>query len=89
MLSGIDFKLISTVLEPIHFNNEELLHRLNIFGSQSKNWLPPSYGKKTYNEMDEEERQVIDSFEGEVSYKKVMNNSQNYILETNKLLALA
>lgn len=72
-----------------YFNNEELLHRLNIFGSQSKNWLPPSYGKKTYNEMDEEERQVIDSFEGEMSYKKVMNNQKDYILETNQLLALA
>ena len=71
------------------FNNEDLLHRFNIFGSQGKEWLPPSYGKKTYNEMDEEERQVIDSFEGEVSYKKVMNNTQNYILETNQLLALA
>jgi len=73
----------------LYFNNEELLHRFNIFGSQSKNWLPPSYGKKTYNEMDKEEQAVIKEFEGELSYNRVMNNTQNYILETSKLLALA
>lgn len=73
----------------LYFNNEELLHRFNIFGSQSKNWLPPSYGKKTYNEMDKEEQAVIKEFEGELSYNRVINNTQNYILETSKLLALA
>ena len=73
----------------LYFNNEELLHRLNIYGSQSKNWLPPSYGKKTYNEMNEEERQTVDSFEGELSYKKVMNNKNDYILDNSKLLMLA
>lgn len=71
------------------FNNEDLLHRFNIFGSQSKNWLPPAYGKKTYSEMDDEEKAVVDSFEGEISYKKVMDNQNDYILETNQLLMLA
>ena len=73
----------------LEWKYQDLIHRFNIYAGQNKNNLPPSYGKKTYNEMDEEERQVIDSFEGEVSYKKVMNNTQNYILETNQLLALA
>jgi hypothetical protein len=73
----------------LYFNSEELLHRFNIYGSQSKCWLPPSYGKKTYNEMSEEERVVVDEFEGELSYKKVMNNKNDYILDNNKLLMLA
>ena len=73
----------------LYFNSEELLHRFNIYGSQQKNWLPPSYGKKTYNEMTEEEQQVINEFEGELSYSRVMNNPQNYIVETSKLLMLA
>jgi hypothetical protein len=67
----------------------ELVHRFNIFAGQKSNNLPPSYGKKTYNEMDEEERQVIREFEGEVSYQKVMNNRNDYIIETSKLLMLA
>jgi len=67
----------------------ELVHRFNIFASQNRNALPPSYGKKTYKEMDEEERQTVDNFEGELSYNRVMNNTQNYIVETNKLLMLA
>ena len=48
----------------IEFTNEELLKKFNIFGSQHKGWLPPSYGKKGYEEMDEEEKAVIDEFEG-------------------------
>jgi len=67
----------------------ELVHRFNIFASQNRNALPPSYGKKTYNEMDEEEQRVVREFEGEVSYKNVMNNTQDYIVETSKLLMLA
>ena len=39
--------------------------------------------------MDEEEQRVINEFEGELSYKKVMNNPDKYILETNQLLMLA
>lgn len=67
----------------------ELIHRFNIFAGQRGNNLPPSYGKKYYNEMTEEEKQVINSFEGELSYKKVMDNTNKYILETGRLLMLA
>lgn len=35
----------------IVFNNDELLKKFNIFGSQKKGWLPPSYGKKQYKDM--------------------------------------
>lgn len=53
----------------IEFTNLELLKKLNIFGAQNKHWLPPSYGKKTYQEMNPEEQQVIDDFEGKESNK--------------------
>lgn len=52
----------------IEFTNLELLKKLNIFGSQKKGWLPPSYGKKTYKAMSQEEQDVVDSFEGKASY---------------------
>lgn len=34
----------------IEFKNMELLHKFNLFGSQKRNWLPPSYGKVKYKE---------------------------------------
>lgn len=73
----------------ITFKDEELLKKFNIFGSQQKNWLPPSYGKKAYQDMSAEEKAVIDEFEGSVSYDNTMNNRDFYILESGKLLLLA
>ena len=65
----------------IEFTNEELLKKLNIFGSQKKGWLPPGYGKKSYQQMDPEEKAVIDSFEGEESYKKTLAKAKYFIYE--------
>ncbi len=72
----------------IEFTNEELLKKFNIFGAQRKGWLPPSYGKKGYKEMDLEERAVVDEFEGEKSYSEVVSNTGYYICETSSLLML-
>ena len=63
----------------IEFRDEELLKKFNIFGSQQKGWLPPGYGKKKYSEMDESEKAVIDEFEGEKSYDKVLADVNYYI----------
>lgn len=66
----------------IEFTNERLLDKLNIFGSQRKNWLPPNYGKKHYADMTEEEKAVIDEFQGEEAYEKVLSDT-NYYLNNN------
>lgn len=70
----------------ITFTNLELLDRFNIFCCRGKNWLPPAYGKKPYQQMDVEEKSVIDSFHGdgtegsgETEYEKVLLNSQYYL----------
>lgn len=63
----------------IEFTDLELLKKLNIFGSQQKGWLPPAYGKKSYFDMDEEEKKVIDEFEGVESYMETMTNSDYYL----------
>jgi len=70
----------------IEFTNEELLKKLNIFGAQNKKWLPPAYGKKKYAEMDKEEQQVIDEFEGKESYEQVLNNTAYYIYDPKSSL---
>lgn len=63
----------------IEFTNLELLKKLNIFGSQKKGWLPQNYGKKTYSDMTNEEKEVINSFEGEKSYNDTLKNSKYYL----------
>lgn len=69
----------------ITFNNDELLKKFNIFGSQHKGWLPPSYGKKTYKDMSAEEKQVVNEFEGEKDYNKVMSNTKYYLFDANNM----
>lgn len=69
----------------IVFNNDELLKKFNIFGSQHKGWLPPSYGKKAYKDMTEEEKAVVNEFEGEKEYNKVMLNTSYYLFDGNNL----
>lgn len=70
----------------IVFTNEELLKKFNLYGSQKKGWLPPSYGKKAYEEMLEEEQAVINDFEGKEEYQKVLNNKDFYFVDDNSFL---
>lgn len=72
----------------IEFKNMNLLQKFNLFGSQQKGWLPPSYGKASYNDMTQEEKEVIDQFEGKASYSNVMSNKTYFIMNTEKLLKL-
>jgi dUTPase len=44
-------------------------------------WLPPTYGKVKYEEMDTESRRVVDEFLGKEHYDKVMVNPDNYIID--------
>lgn len=73
------------------FDCPELIERFNIYAAQHKAWLPPSYGKKAYKDMNTEEKAVIDSFQGEEAYRTVMAKANYYLApvarnETLKLL---
>ncbi len=72
----------------IEFTNERLLDKLNIFGSQRKSWLPPNYGKKHYSDMTDEEKAVIDDFQGAEKYEEVMRESTYYLADTAQPLLL-
>lgn len=67
----------------IVFKDEELLKKFNIFGAQHKGWLPPGYGKKAYDEMEQEGKEVIDSFEGKNSYERTCARSDHYLYDPN------
>lgn len=64
----------------ISFTNMGLLDKFNIFVSQKRNWLPPNYGKVNYNDMSTEEKSVVEEFQGEADYKKIMNNRGYYLI---------
>lgn len=62
----------------ITFTNPELIDKYNIYIGKKRRWLPPCYGEKTYTQMNDEEKAVVDSFQGEKDYKKVTANKQYY-----------
>ena len=72
----------------ITLTNDELLKKFNIFGAQHKGWLPPSYGKRKYSDMSQEEKAVVNDFEGESEYNKVMENTDYYLTDMSNMLML-
>ena len=72
----------------IEFTNLKALKKLNIYGSQHKGWLPPAYGQKAYNDMTEEEKAVIDEFEGKDSYDNTLINKEYYLSGAENMLLL-
>lgn len=72
----------------ITFKNLDLLAKFNLFGSQRKGWLPPTYGKKAYKNMTTEEKAVIDEFQGEKEYNRIMQNKEYFMFDSKSILAL-
>lgn len=54
----------------VEFKNMDLLAKFNIFAARGKNWLPPSFGKKKYQDLSQEEKRTVDSFMGDKTGKK-------------------
>lgn len=72
------------------FTCPELIERFNIYAAQNKQWLPPTYGKKAYKDMDAEEKAVIDDFQGEAAYTEIMSRADYYLapVTSNQMLRL-
>ena len=71
----------------IWFTDKDVIQRFNYFGGKTKNWLPPYYGKVSYEELDPESKDIVDSFEGRQSYfENVSSGVYNFELNTIKLL---
>ena len=54
----------------IEFKNMDLLAKFNIFAARGKNWLPPSFGRQAYKDMNAAEKRTVDSFMGEKGGRK-------------------
>ena len=62
------------------FKDMNILARFNIFAAKGKNWLPPSFGKKKYADMDPEEQKVAKSFMGSADrYDKVVQYAHYFL----------
>ena len=68
----------------IKFRDQKIVDRLNIYVGRNKAWLPPSYGKVKYDEMDEESRRVVDEFQGREAYDQVMANTEDYLIDVKE-----
>ena len=73
----------------LKFTDEAVVDALNIYVGKHKGWLPPSYGKVSYDEMNAEEQAIIDDFQGKEQYAKVLANPSKYLFETSAMLALS
>lgn len=70
------------------FKDAELLEKFNLFAAKNKNWLPPCYGKKRYEDMTKEEQHVVDSFQGRERYNHVLENAAYFLPNANVALPL-
>lgn len=55
------------------FNDENILRRFNVAACRGKKWLPDNYGTKEYNNLTEEEKTVVNGFEGRKVYDQNLN----------------
>ncbi|MBO6303933.1 MAG: DUF4942 domain-containing protein [Selenomonadaceae bacterium] len=70
------------------FKDMDLLKKFNLYCGRKKNWLPDDYGRKPYNKLDDEEREIVDSFEGKESYEDTYKNQEFYLPQNSGLLML-
>lgn len=61
------------------FKDMDLLKKFNLYCGRKLHWLPDDYGRKPYDALDDEERAVVDSFEGCLSYTQTYSNQQFYL----------
>ena len=76
---SLDFFKKGTCHIKFREETKPLIEKLNILGSMKKGWLPPSYGKKAYDDMDAAEKAVIDEFQGREAYEQVYRRMDYYL----------
>lgn len=60
-----------------------LIDALNIYVGKKRDWLPFDYGKKAYHSMSDEEKAIVNEFQGKDEYNKVYCNNALYLYEPN------
>lgn len=92
--SGIELKYMKVTFYKkgtchIEFTDLDLLAKFNLYGSQRRGWLPPSYGKKRYKDMTDKEKEIVKEFSGsEAEYNKIYEKQDFYLVESKSLLMI-
>lgn len=74
----------------LEFKNLDLLAKFNIFAARGKNWLPPSFGRKRYEDLDMEEKKVVDSFMGDgKKYNAVVAHSDYFLAAGSEMIGIS
>jgi hypothetical protein len=73
----------------IEWKDKELIKKLNIFAGKRKNWLFDGFGEKEYNDLNNEEKTVCESFSGKKDYENIYKNRMFYLpkFDTLKLIS--
>lgn len=79
---------IAGIQNAVKISITDTLKKFNIFGSQQKGWLPPSYGKKKYQDMTQEEKSVINEFQGEDDYRYILEHADQFIYDPKSSVPL-
>ena len=73
----------------LEFKNMDLLAKFNIFAAKGKNWLPPSFGRKRYEDLDTAEKKVVDSFMGDgKKYNAVVAHADYFLASGQEMIGL-
>jgi len=72
----------------IKFHDQDIVDKLNIYGSRRRGWLPPNYGRARYEDMTPEEQSVVDDFQGQEAYAKVCADPGLWLVEPQGTLLL-
>ena len=81
----------------IKFHSQALVDRFNIYCCGKKKWLPPNYGRTNYTDLSQEERAVVDGFNGDgtkgsgkAAYAEIMKRQGYFLAEPGEqVLALS
>ena len=56
--------------------------------SLGKGWLPSSYGKKGFDDMSQEDKDIVKAFEGEKSYSKFFKGGSQIMASGKSFLQI-
>ena len=70
----------------IEFKDMELLRRFNIEACKLKNFLPLDYAEQSYDQLDEENKNLVNEFESKKDYQPITNNVR--VLQNDNIVTL-
>jgi hypothetical protein len=84
-LRYFDIKIYKKGTVHIKIKDKLILNRFNLFAAMKRRWLPPNFGKARYEDMQPDEKQVVDNFCGKQAYEAILKDPDKYIISPERL----